>query len=122
MEKQPFTPQGVEQKTAELYALSDSQLKTQADLVRANLRTWVKDNFILNAGQVAYLDSMDNDWIIYTGNECGFAMVHRLAIILVNLDPPSASKLIRTKPGYVMAGSPDGLVITGNLTIQIVYE
>ncbi len=69
MAVQPFTPDGVQNKQAELYELSDIDLQTQRDLIKDELRTWVTDNFSLTEDQVSYLNNMDEAYISYTAYE-----------------------------------------------------
>jgi len=63
MAKQPFTPDGVQAKVAELYALPDNELFDHADDVRNNFKGWMNANFDLSADQQAYMNTLNEDWI-----------------------------------------------------------
>lgn len=122
MQQVPFTPQGVQDKQAELYALPDSTLLTQANLVRTQFRQWVKDNFTLNTEQSAYLDSINEGWIRLASCQAGFAIESRLPIALIKPPVSGASKLIRTNGNLEATHGPGGPGKGGTLTFEIIYE
>lgn len=123
MPKQAFTPAGVLQKTADLYALPQPDLDIEAGLARADLRLWTKDNFTLSISQEAWLDSIDNRFINYLAFQVGFALENRLDIILdttVPLPPPSISKMIDTRGTVSPKWSPgSGFSADGELRITL---
>lgn len=121
MTKAPFTPAGVQQKLDELYALANSDLATQANLIRSDFRQWVKDNFTLDSSQSAYLDGMDEQWIEQAASQSAFAIRNRLPINLTIEPPQPASKLVRTTSHLIAENGTDGFVPSGSLTFEIVY-
>ena len=121
MAKAPFTPAGVQQKLAELYALSDADLSGQASLIRSGFQQWVKDNFTLDANQSSYLDGMDDRWIEQAASQSAFAVANRLPINLHKDPPQDASKLVRTTSNLVAENSNGGFVPSGTLTFEIIY-
>lgn len=125
MATQPMTPAGVQAKQTELYALSDPDLKTQADTIHSDFRTWMKDNFNLSASQEDYLDSLPEDFVHPVACNTSSAVAFRLPITLVVLGTVSASKLIRTNPALEYTFDPDptgaGFTVTGSLEINFVY-
>lgn len=125
MPQQPFTPVGVQAKTAELYALSDQMLQQEAASVRADLRAWLNINFILTAAQVSYIVSMDNQFISYTGDTLGLAFQFRLPVNLVAptpLPPPIISKMVELEPKLTpVYNEIDGLTAAGEVIITITY-
>lgn len=122
MAKQPFTPVGVQTKQTELYALPDNQLLAQANLIRADLRQWTKDNFILDATQTTYMDGIDAEWINFSGALTGLAVQFRRPVILTIKGPVAASKLIRTPNDLVATTSATGVTVDGTLTFEIEYQ
>ncbi|MBS1781033.1 MAG: hypothetical protein JST70_17035 [Bacteroidetes bacterium] len=122
MAKQPFTPAGVQAKQTELYALPDNQLTDQADVIRADLRQWTKENFILDATQITYLDGIDAEWISFSGALTGLAVQYRRPVILTIIGPIAASKLIRTPNDLVATTSATGITVDGTLTFEIEYQ
>ncbi|TRW21489.1 hypothetical protein FMM05_20275 [Flavobacterium zepuense] len=63
MAKAPFTPDGVAAKVAELYALNQTQLNAQADLVLSNFKDWVDDNFNLTSAQGTYVNALNGTFL-----------------------------------------------------------
>lgn len=122
MAQEPFTPAGVQQKQADLYVLPDTQLKAQANLVRADFRQWVKDNFLLDTNQTNYLDGIDNRWVQLVSCQTGFAIENRLPIDLVVVGPITASKLIRNPNTLFATWGPGGFEAGGSMTFEIVYQ
>lgn len=122
----PFTPEGVEDKLDELYALSDTALAVEAEAIRVNFRKWIRDNFVLSANQANFLTNINDDAAQYYGQECSFCFLNRLDIILVYPDPP-------TTPGYAkwpvssndIEVETDGtgqLAVSGSLTFTMTYK
>jgi hypothetical protein len=121
--QQPWTPSGVQAKLTELYALSDSLLLAQANLIRSNLRQWVIDNFTLNTTQTTYLNGIDNRWIQFVSAEAGFAVENRRPVTLTITGTVSASKLVRPTSDLSCSYSlPGGFTVSGQLTIEVVYS
>lgn len=122
MAQQPFTPTGVQAKQTELYALSNNDLLTQANLIRSDLRTWVKNNFILDQTQQAFLSSIDNRWIQETAAETGFAVENRLPVTLTTKGSGSG-KLIH-KGGSLGCdySATGGFVASGSLAFTVTYS
>lgn len=125
MSQQPFTPAGVQAKTAELYALSDQMLLAEANAVRADLRAWLNVNFILNTAQVNYIAAMDQHFINYTAANVGMALQFRLNITLVAptpLPPPIISKMVELEPKLTpVYNQNDGLTAAGEIIITVTY-
>lgn len=122
----PLTPDGVQAKLSELYALPDVELVAQADLIAADFRLWVTNNFILNPAQKDYIDGMNADASRYFGLQCSICFHHRLPIGLIYPAPP-------TTPGYTKWTGPDdklkistdgngNIRIEGSFTFIISYE
>src|SRR3546814_600957 len=125
MPLQPFTPIGVQDKQVELYALPDPVLHAEASIIRSDFRNWMKANFTLDATQDSYLDNLPDTFVNPIACDTALAVYFRLPIILVVIGPVSASKLIRTNPGFEYAFSPiapgDGTSATGSLTVTMEY-
>lgn len=121
----PFTPAGVQSKINALYALSDTDLKTQADLIKADLRLWMNNNFSLTTAQQAYLNALDDRAVIYIGDQCSFNVENRLTILMVQEGTSSSGqfKWVHTENTNKVAANDNGdFIASGTLIIKIVYE
>lgn len=122
----PFTPTGVQDKLDELYLLPDPALAAQAELIKADFRQWMKDNFSLNTAQKDFLDNMDNSAVDYFGDECGFCFNHRLEIKLIYPTPPAAPNIGKwpeaTNTIQVKADGNGDVNVGGALTFTMVYQ
>lgn len=83
----PFTSQGVADKVAELYRLSDDALSAQAGLIRADIRPWLAGNFSLSQTQSTYLATMDNVYLSYISFNLAIAIQHRIQVDMVAMLP-----------------------------------
>jgi hypothetical protein len=122
MPSQPLTPAGVQAKIAELYALPDTQLAAQADLVRTNFRDWVADNFTLSTEQLSHLDDLNEQWVQLAACQTAFAMNYRLSIEFVVPTPSGASKLIGSSSDMRVYDNGGAIEAEGGLTFSIEYE
>lgn len=126
MTKQPFTSNGAAAKIAELYALSDTALLSQADRIRSNFRDWVEENFLLDTSQVSYLAGVDNVFIEYTAQSLGLAIQNRLNVTLKT--PESDPSTVRISKWITsdstLSASYDGtggVTATGELHFTVAY-
>lgn len=124
MAKEPLTAAGVQQKFNDLYALNDAQLNAEADLIAANFRQWVKDNFILGTDQESYLDGIEDVFIESAAADTSLAARNRLGITYQPpLTPPGVSKYIRKTSSLVVVYDPvNGTVASGTLSFEAYYE
>lgn len=122
MPQQPFTPVGVQAKFTELYALSNTDLLAQANLVRTDFRAWVANNFTLNGDQLMYLDNLNDDWVQLSACQTSFAMKQRLPVNLVAPEPSGASKLIGSSNDMTVYDNSGVIEAEGSLTFTIRYE
>jgi hypothetical protein len=124
MAKQLFTPDGVQAKLTELYALSDTDLEAQVNLIANDLKTWLGNNFTFTTAQSTYLSGIDALYIRHAGIVTATAVHARRAIVIVAPNPPSlySSKYIKTTdsltPGYDSVG---GFTVGGSVTFTIGY-
>lgn len=117
MTKQPFTPDGVQAKTTELYALPNPDLQKQSALIYADFRSWITNNFLLESDQATFLSRMDAQFANYCGTETSAAVNFRLPVSITLPDRPSSysskyviinHKLVPrydTMAGYTLTGS-----------------
>ena len=125
MEKQPFTSDGVNAKQSELYALSDTDLQTQANLISSDFRSWISSNFALTADQSSYLTAMDTGFLKHSGAVTGTAVSHRLPISITIPGRPTvfSSKYAVIKdllvPKYDSTG---GFTVVGSVGFEIGYN
>ncbi|MEC3880217.1 hypothetical protein [Parapedobacter sp. 10938] len=132
MSMQPFTPVGVANKMADLYALSDPALLIEADAIRADFRDWVSTNFILDATQQTRLADLNDKWVQIAACQLGFAVENRLPVTL-EVDPPPventtsgtfkimASKLIGFESKIESTDDAGGMNATGWVRFYTVY-
>ena len=121
MAQQPFTPDGVQQKQAELNQLSQSDLQAQANLISSDLRSWVSDNFSLDQNQQAYLTAMADQFISYAANLTAFAVVNKLPVTLT-VEPQKPFKLIHVIDSIDCVTSPNGFSVTGGVTYEVEFQ
>lgn len=126
--KKPFTPAGLQELLSSLYLLPDTELQLEAATLGADLRTWLNDNFILSADQVAYLLAVDNRQIANAAADGRYFVAHRLNITLVKQDKPanytaeSEGKFFTLKSTKSSAYAPiAGYSEEESLTITIAY-
>jgi hypothetical protein len=123
MTPQPFTPAGVQQMQAELNQLSASDLQTQVDLMQSDLRSWVSNNFTLDADQQTYLQQIDSRFMDYAGYLTGFAVLNQLTVSLtVQPQNQKTFKLIHISNTIVGTYSPDGFSVSGSVTYEVEYQ
>lgn len=91
MEKVPFTPAGVQQKLATLYAKSDQELNVEANAFHQDFKLWVAQNFDLNENQLAYLNSLDERFVSQAAARGSYFMAHRLPIGLNKMNASTVS-------------------------------
>ncbi|MHB8207633.1 hypothetical protein [Mucilaginibacter sp.] len=123
MTPQPFTPAGFQSLITELGQLSQSELQTQANLIRSDLRSWASTNFTLTQDQSTYLAAIDDGFFDYAGPVTAVAVIHKLPITLsVPNKNPTTFKLIHSSDTIVTTYSPDGLTVTGGVAYSIDYQ
>lgn len=126
--KKQFTPAGLQELLSSLYLLPDTELQLEAATLGADLRTWLIDNFILSADQVAYLLAVDNRQIANAAADGRHFIANRLNITLVKADKPanyareSEGKFFTLKKEKSSVYTPiAGYSEEENLTITIAY-
>ncbi|MDR6464605.1 hypothetical protein [Chryseobacterium sediminis] len=63
----PLTPDGVKQKQAELFQLSDDALQQVAIEMAADLKSWVLANFVVTQPQQEYYEAMEEGFRLVLG-------------------------------------------------------
>lgn len=124
---QPFTPTGLSAKLAELYALTDADLLTQAKLIANDFKSFMGTNFSFTSDQAIYLGSFDAHTTFTIGSQMAAGVALRANITMDNVPPnptePRRPKEIR--PGMTgdisyVDGPYSGL--SGTLEIHISWE
>jgi len=87
----PFTPEGVQAKQKELYALDGKELTRQAVVISQDARSWVQNNFKLTDEQAQYYKSLPDDFNYLLGWQLAANVIGRQPIILEPV-PAEASK------------------------------
>lgn len=120
MSLQPFTPAGVQLKLKELYALSTSALQEQSEMVASDLKTWMAENFELNADQQSFLSTLNSNFCRDLGRKISVAMDNKLPITLEKPgDPPIVSKFITTHDSSQLDVFQGEYIVSGGLTVTI---
>lgn len=122
MPKQPFTSTGVADKLTELYALSDSQLETQANDARSDFQTWMTDNFTLTTLQADSLSNLDARFVEYVSFQVYFALSNRLSVAVNKTGTESTGKLIHAAGNVSCDFSSSGFSAAGTFSIDITYS
>lgn len=127
MTVQPFTPDGVNDKQTELYALSDAALLAEAQALTANLATWLNTHFSLTPQQETYLAGLPDIVRFHISAVIAGALVSRGPIDMggpQDYGPPYRTKEIVIEPcgetSYVPPITGSG-VLQGALPVKITY-
>ncbi len=124
MPKQPLTATGVQDKLAELYALSDTQLAQEASALATDFLGWIDNHFNLTTAQNSYLSGVSADFITLAAAQTSFAIKYRRNITFNPSAPPGSwsSKLIRSSSSLVATDSnTTGMSSSGSLSFEVVY-
>lgn len=125
MAQEPLTTAGVAQKQADLYALSDQALSSEANVIRTNFIWWLSSNFIINQTQIAYVNAMAASWLNYASFEIAMAVENRLPVGFIApnpLPPPSISKMVKFESSVVIQFSQGtGFDAAGRIDIELTY-
>lgn len=78
----PFTPEGVQAKQKELYALDGKELTRQAVVISQDARSWVQNNFKLTDEQSQYYKSLPDDFNYLLGWQLASTVIGRQPITL----------------------------------------
>lgn len=122
----PFSPQGVQDLLAQLYALPDPDLAIEANAISSDFKLWIANNFILSAGQLTYLNGMSSSVTDYYGQLCSFCFDNRLDILLDYPDKPENPSYSKwntsTNTITVEADGTGQSKVFGELTFSLVYQ
>lgn len=106
--KSPFTPAGVDQRIAHIYAQDDASVEQEALAVETDLFAWMQDNFLLDPSQVAYMLSLGEGFAQSVGQQLAFSFRHRLAVTMTKGDVQQRGyKFIRPKQEVTTTYAPD---------------
>jgi len=124
MKTYPFTPSGVQDMQADLYALPDTQLELVAYHIQTDFSGWIQQTFDLDPGQQTFLINLSPFFITSSGFSTALAVRNRLAIRLVTpaLKGMLTEKLIRKTNNLVDESDGDGgYEASGELEFEILY-
>ncbi len=125
MPKQPFTPDGLNAKRMELYALSDAALAAQAKILAADFKTFMSENFTFSTGQAAYLAGIPDAAAAVLGGQLAAAVLVRGEITMDPAPPnpePERPKEIKIEPHGTISYNnsvPGTAGLSGTLSVHI---
>lgn len=125
MTVQPLTPDGVEDKLAEVYALSTINRNAQADLIESGFKTWVSDNFSLDTPQTAFLTGMSSTAATNYGRNAALCFRNLLDIAFIYPTPPTPAptKWLKMTNDLLISTNASGtLEVTGSLTFAVEWR
>ncbi|MCX2429579.1 hypothetical protein [Pedobacter sp. GR22-10] len=113
----PFTPEGVQAKQKELYALDGKELTNQAVVISRDARAWVLNNFKLTDEQAAYYKSIPDDFNYLLGWQLASNVIGKQPIKLepVPADTSKASNS-KKKTSVSISGNTNYNPQTGTIT------
>lgn len=88
MNKYDFTPLGMQQLLAALYALDDSALAAEAAALANDFTGWCLQHFNLDTSQLAYLMGMSPQMQEQLAQRGSYYLSHRLPINLMQANSP----------------------------------
>ena len=124
MKLHSLTSQGTTEKLADLYALSDMALASQALAIALDFRSWIKAHFILTPAQKRYVDGINDEAARWFGAQCSACFMNRVDINLVYPAPPRGRYAKWTGSESTVKLEADGKgnqKLTGSLTFTIDY-
>lgn len=89
MSKFAFTEQGAASFIADLYTLSQPALQLEADAAGDDFQAWIASHFELDSTQLAYLATIDPQWIGQAAADTRHFLENRLPIELHKAVPPA---------------------------------
>lgn len=95
-----LSPDGVTEKTNQLYLLTDTALLAESELIHSDIVAWILDNFETTEAQHSFLNSLNPDYLDALGEQAARAVRHRWPIIFKAGGPAAevrSSKWIRSK-------------------------
>lgn len=119
-----LTPNGVDQKTSELYALDDNALLAQAALISVDIVTWIVDNFELTGSQYNYLIGLDPDFLTVFKDQAARAVANRWPITYTpgpgteDIAAVAGEKWIRSKEENSAGTEDQANLFSGSLTVE----
>ena len=123
MEKQSFTPTGLQQLLAQIYALSPVDIATQSQALMTDPKTWIQDHFLLNAHQQHFLDHLPVATLAFLGDQGSFAIANHLPITLIqqgNLE--DEGKLFTPMSSFQQSSDSQGRTQSyGEMTLLVSY-
>ncbi|TWI85848.1 hypothetical protein IQ13_1017 [Lacibacter cauensis] len=125
MAKQPLTADGVEDKIAEIYAMTTVDRMAEASAIESGFKTWVSDNFNLSTDQGNYLTGMSSTIATNYGRSCAIAFRNMLGVSLYWPAPPTPppTKWLKMTNNILISTNTYGAEeYTGSLTFEFEYR
>ncbi len=116
----PFTPEGVQAKQKELYALDDKELINQAVVISQDARSWVLTNFKVTDEQAEYYKSLPDDFNYFLGWQLASGVIGRqpISVEAVPVDTSKGTNS-RKKTSFSANGTVDYNPSTGSTTFGL---
>lgn len=124
--KYPFTNAGFIDLQIQLYAMTDVELKAEAQIIQSDFINWMENNFDLSNKQVFFLENLDTRVTQLVSFLTSFAVENRRPISLHKEDPPpddnDQGKILKPKSTLsASAGLREPFNATGQLEIHVQY-
>lgn len=94
MEKQNFTPAGVERKLIAFYAQDELTKQTQIDCLQQDFRAAIKASFYLAPDQEEWLDMLHDTFIFVLSRQLAVTLTLQLPVRLVKPDKAAADTTV----------------------------
>ncbi|SOD17711.1 hypothetical protein [Pedobacter xixiisoli] len=122
--KENLTPDGVAAKIAAIYAMTTHNRLAEAAAVENSFKTWISDNFNLDANQTTYLSGIGSAAASNFGYNCGIAFRNMLQIALIIPTPRTPpTKWLKMTNNILIATDDNGAYeATGSLTFAYEYR
>lgn len=118
MEKQPFTPNGIQAKQTELYALPTAQFNAEIKLIVDNFKSWLINNFSFDSNQLTYVSGMDDDFLDSVALQSALCLKNKLPITL-GATSNKPGKRIKTSSSVIGNYDPnEGWSFSGDMVVE----
>ncbi|QQD14257.1 hypothetical protein [Sphingobacterium sp. UDSM-2020] len=128
MNKEDFTPMGVQKKLVAFYAQDELTRQVQIDYLQKDFRAAIKASFYLAPDQEEWFDMLDDTFIFVLSRQLAVTLTLELPVHLVKPEKPaSGTTVLGVKRGdshnpiYTSAGAGEKPLAEGEFIFTITY-